>query len=1382
MLPVAFCILQSIMPRDARPDGREALREEGPQEEARREPFDQGAVPARVLSPLPPQGPNTAPPAQVPQPATPEVFDDSCKLESVEVQGHSVLPQDVELLTYLLRKRPCGVVITHGLAFKSDSLHVHVFDFANRLYADLSDPLSQNMFAMRWRCKADPQSVSHEGPPLAIGYLNAIINLSAAKCPGNTRPCCVCLEKHKKNDKTRECWCAWRDAHVAECDGPLLQLGGVESSSVQVPECAYFFRLFYHALLALHSIGRGLIDEALEGIRSLDTVWDADVQEVYNPQHFEAPALVAAQPAATARLCDLFYIFRCFVELKSAELVRLLSPGDPLLVEVQQAWSCSNQDVYSMARSVCSVAQQLQLRGSVPRVISWPTQWRDNMVTALLYVAHDAEHARELSLCRMLRTLPATCPPVDESDCAWALTMLAAKLKSLANALERSTFVQGAGAYCGYDSWQRSLCTYFADASLGAQCVAAVYLYTIDRPSLYYILNKALREKDDNTLAALGPLYDGLQQFLNTMPCRPLAVFRGQSHPIEKLRNRLITSLNFTSTTIDPDIAYGHFLERGTGPATFLVYVLRKAAYIAPFSAFPAEKEVLAPPGVQHRVLYRVPLGHLVILNQKFDVAMLQECTASRHYLTPEARVNVSLEGSRRITWTYRTVQQCFVEPLVQQTQPQARSSVPLFEAVRELLREDSQNTWMLLVGDAGMGKSSCGIQINSRVSVPQPDEAPFGYDSVLISLSSIGQSVFEVGAIEQHVFERLGLEADTAAQAHMRRHRRLLIVLDALDEVRLEQWPENASLADSFGRDRWAHLRVIVTCRGEHMRQHNLDGVALISRRGSVWSLLPFEEQRVQAFLVRSTDSDSVRSQITAAYLALPQPYRTPFMLYLLVRGHEEFGDVPAGPRLDVFEMYLRGVRALIRFNIRHNRIDGWNDAELEEEALQWSMRLAVVMLHRGVWQSTLSKLRCDVLTDSFSCPFQLSLDRLLLLAPLRLEEFGWDSPFDFRHKSIHEFLVAMAKLGIRQTCEDSELDFMVAQLDITAHPNIERFFNLGRHAAPTTPTQPKHIRASMHVHHPATATLVSKATMNLRSLDLSEGTADDDMIEQILHHLSGINNLTYIDVSKNSELTNASMALIALYSPKLQHLDVSKTHRRVSDLSIELVAQHCPDLRHLNVAMTLGGVSDTSIKLIAQHCPNLQHLDVSETEGRVTDTSIGLILKFCENLQHLNVAMTRGRVSDLSMALLPHCCPNLQHLDVSKTEGQVTDASITLIVQHCENLQHLNVAMTRGRVSDTSIKLIAQHCPNLQYLDVSETEGQVTDASIALIVQQCPDLRHLNVAMTRGRVSDASIKLIAQHCPNLQHLNVSETEGQVTDASIKLIVQHCPHLHLDV
>ena len=495
------------------------------------------------------------PAAQVPTPIALPVFDDSFKLRRVEVQGCGTLPpQDLELLTFLLRKQPSGVVITHGLAFQGNSLHLHVFDFVRCLHANLSDTSWEKMFtSMRWRCKADPQSVCHEGPPLSIGYLSAISAIDAA-CFGNASPCCVCKEKPNNHDVRTESWwrayfetfdssnkitsqanwCAWRAKHVAECDGAILQLGLVESCSVQVPECAYFFCLFYHALLALHAVGRGLIGKALTGIRSFDTVWDADVQEVYSPQPSAAPSLVAAQPAAAARLCDLFYIFRCFVELKSAELARVLTASDPLLVEVRQLWSCSNQDVYSMARSVCSVAQRLQSRGSVSRSTPWPTQWRDNMVAALRNAADDAVQACALPLCRMLRTLPAQCASVDDSACTGALTMLAAKLNSLADVLEQSTFEHGggAGAYCRYDSWQRSLCTYFLDASSGAQCVAAVYLYTLAEPPLYDMLNKALRENDAKTLSALKPLNDHLEEFLRTMPCRPLVVCRGQTYQI----------------------------------------------------------------------------------------------------------------------------------------------------------------------------------------------------------------------------------------------------------------------------------------------------------------------------------------------------------------------------------------------------------------------------------------------------------------------------------------------------------------------------------------------------------------------------------------------------------------------------------------------------------------------------------------------------------------------------------------------------------------------------------------------------------------------------------------------------------------------------------
>ena len=258
--------------------------------------------------------------------------------------------------------------------------------------------------------------------------------------------------------------------------------------------------------------------------------------------------------------------------------------------------------------------------------------------------------------------------------------------------------------------------------------------------------------------------------------------------------------------------------------------------------------------------------------------------------------------------------------------------------------------------------------------------------------------------------------------------------------------------------------------------------------------------------------------------------------------------GPVPGGALPDVFDVYMRGVRALIRSNMRQSRIVGWDAAELEEEALQWSVRLAVVMLHRGVWQSTLSELRCDVLTDSFSCPFQLSPDRMLLLAPLRLKDYGWDSPFDFRHKSIHEFLVATATLGMRQTCEDSELDYMVAQLDITAHPNIENFVAMGKRrcgAQNTNSDQGTFERAS--THNTQQQSLVSALTMALKSLNLSAGAwLMTTSITQILSNLPRKNNIRYVDFSNNTMLTDASIALIAQHCPYLQHLDVSGAQRQ--------------------------------------------------------------------------------------------------------------------------------------------------------------------------------------------------------------------------------------------
>ena len=179
--------------------------------------------------------------------------------------------------------------------------------------------------------------------------------------------------------------------------------------------------------------------------------------------------------------------------------------------------------------------------------------------------------------------------------------------------------------------------------------------------------------------------------------------------------------------------------------------------------------------------------------------------------------------------------------------------------------------------------------------------------------------------------------------------------------------------------------------------------------------------------------------------------------------------------------------------------------------------------MLHRGVWQSTLRELCCDVLTDRFSCPFQLSPDRMLLLAPLRLKDYGWDSPFDFRHKSIREFLVATAILGMRHTCEDSELDFMVDSTRhhrAQAHQRVRRDGATTVYSVPARAIQPIHIRAGKHMQY-SPAVLVSHVTLALRSITLSAKTLDDDTLTQILSKHRP-NDIEFVDIAKEKEIVN--------------------------------------------------------------------------------------------------------------------------------------------------------------------------------------------------------------------------------------------------------------------
>lgn len=283
------------------------------------------------------------------------------------------------------------------------------------------------------------------------------------------------------------------------------------------------------------------------------------------------------------------------------------------------------------------------------------------------------------------------------------------------------------------------------------------------------------------------------------------------------------------------------------------------------------------------------------------------------------------------------------------------------------------------------------------------------------------------------------------------------------------------------------------------------------------------------------------------------------------------------------------------------------------------------------------------------------------------------------------------------------------------------------------------------------STLHLVSALAAGLQRFDAAEcSTVDEDVVNQLV--VGSNHQLRHINFQRCKHVTDEAVAMIALHSPNLQHLNLADC--RVSDDSIRVLAGSCLELQHLDLGWS----------------EEVEYEDAGEWHMRVTDESIVRIGARCRQLRFLDVG-NRIAVTDDSISLVTDC-PHMQHLRVSGCA--VTDVSIQRLGEQCPALRDLAVFECEG-VSDISIRAVAAGCPHLTSLDAGRCD-LVTDSSISAIGQQCTELQYLNVKSCEG-VTAKSIQVIAENCAELQHLELSFCPG-VTEASIQMAVQRCPKL----
>ena len=902
-----------------------------------------------------------------------------------------------------------------------------------------------------------------------------------------------------------------------------------------------------------------------------------------------------------------------------------------------------------------------------------------------------------------------------------------------------------------WEGWPRWIAG-SASPSHVVEGITAAYVYSLDAPYKFYAeMNLALRMHDAAVLLLYDAVLVALDGFCARSPGTSGCLFRGMSHrAVYDHHNKVgntFPAAQFVSASRDAAVAYSFI--RGDRTGTYFIFVGAVGMDLGIASDFPGESEVLMSRHEILRTSYIVPESHLSIIDQPFHVVECQSASLSE--APSSARVRAVLEGTRAASMAYREVQEWYVEPQLVRARDNAVMSVR--EAITGMFRPGGR--WMFVSGGAGMGKSTLSIMGNSFVCC----ESHHGYYSIIVPLPELtAGSVFSANTLELFLQRRLHI---TAEDLSILRSVPLLLVMDSLDEVHMAAWPTTAALGGGsmHDADRWPMLRTLVTCREEHLLQHRLDIAIMTSARADALAIAPYSHDLVNRFLDKHVGGKTAeRAAAWDTYQLAGSAFQTPFLLYLLVCASSKL----VGRTATVWDVYLEGVKTLVEHNVL--RTCGGLTLYAVDDALYASMRLALHLVTRDRWKA-------DVHDLAVCLPGALPNHERVLCGPFRTSGMS----FDFRHKSVAEFLVACALthsgpniLGDMQAEEDIRI------FPLSRHPNIERFCRM----APRSPG------------------VLDSAAWGDASLAVI-GVRVDELSMPHVHLLSG-RALRTLLIETAWEATAATATLIgrhgqhlyalgawsatdtsisdaAVKCDKLQHLDVSNTQGRVTDTAIRNIAAKCPNLQHLDVSLTWGRVTDASIRDVAVKCANLQYLNVHRTEGKITDSSIREVAVKCHNLQHLDVSNTHGKVTDAAIKDIVAKCTKLQHLDVGCTQGKITDASI----QNCAQLRHLNVSHTDSKITDSSIREVAGKCPNLQHLDVSFT--RIGDEAIRDVAGKCPNLQHLNLGNTT--ISDASIRDVAANCAKLQYLDVSSTKGRITDEAIRELAVKCGHLqHLDV
>eukprot|EP00698_Gefionella_okellyi_P018216 TRINITY_DN5437_c0_g1_i3.p1 TRINITY_DN5437_c0_g1~~TRINITY_DN5437_c0_g1_i3.p1 ORF type:complete len:400 (-),score=88.93 TRINITY_DN5437_c0_g1_i3:4-1203(-) len=266
----------------------------------------------------------------------------------------------------------------------------------------------------------------------------------------------------------------------------------------------------------------------------------------------------------------------------------------------------------------------------------------------------------------------------------------------------------------------------------------------------------------------------------------------------------------------------------------------------------------------------------------------------------------------------------------------------------------------------------------------------------------------------------------------------------------------------------------------------------------------------------------------------------------------------------------------------------------------------------------------------------------------------------------------------------------------------------------------------------------------MPLTSLSMAYCQLSDDCIGAIAQALWS-DSLTFLDLTGNNSVSDAAMATLPHYIPRVAELSFSNCI--TGPLTVQAVAKSCRSVRTFHAAW-LPRLDNASMTLLASSCRELVNVDLNSSR-KVGDAGIVALCTNCPRINHLNLRGLNTVSSEALQAVAT--LKSLVWFDGSLT--RIDDTGVVALVQGCHAIETL--ILEQCNVSDVSLLAIGNNLPQLHVLDL-QMDNKITDNGILAVGAGCRELRSAKLSYCAS-LNDRGVREFTRLSANLLELEIS-------------------------